>query len=57
MEPLLVETASEALSAAERNKLLTRRGIKNAVLLCETDNGIAAFSGTDWQGVDCIRMD
>ncbi len=57
MEPLLVETASEALNAAERNKLLTRRGIKNAVLLCETDNGIAAFSETDWQGVDCIRMD
>lgn len=56
MEPLLVESAAPTLSATERHKLLARRNIKGAVLLCESDPGIAAFACTDWQGVDVERL-
>ena len=53
MEPLLVETGTTApLSTSQRNKVLTRRGVRGGVLLCESDPGIAAFACTDWQGID-----
>lgn len=53
MEPIIVESpTSGTLSPDERNIILTRRGIKKGVLLCETDAGIGAFSCTDWEGVE-----
>lgn len=51
-EPLLVESAASTLTATERTQILSRRGLKGAVLLCESDPGIVAFACTDWQGVD-----
>jgi hypothetical protein len=57
MEPLLVAaTSSGPLTAAERSKIISRRGLRGAILLCETDPGIAAFACTNWEGVDTVGL-
>lgn len=57
MEPLLVESnQGGTLSSAQRIKILARRGNKGAVLICESDPGIAAFSSIDWHGIDSERV-
>ena len=57
VEPVLYDGNNKAtLSPEERAHILAVRGATNAVLLCETDPGISAFSGTDWQGVETIFL-
>ena len=57
MEPLLVAAPSSGpLTAAERSKIISRRGLRGAILLCETDPGIAAFACTNWEGVDTMGL-
>lgn len=52
MEPVVVKSStSGTLSPKERNIILTRRGVREGVLLCETDAGIGAFSCLNWEGV------
>ncbi len=52
MEPVVVKSSpSGTLSPKERNIILTRRGVREGVLLCETDAGIGAFSCSNWEGV------
>lgn len=57
MQPLIVESATPGpLPAAERSKLLSARGLRDAVLLCESDPGIGAFSCTSWDDVETTQM-
>lgn len=55
MEPLLIGVNAEGpLSPEQRAKILEERNLKNAVLICETDPGIQAFTAMDWQGIETI---
>ena len=57
MEPLLIAAGHPgSLTAAERSKILSRRGLRGAVILCESDPGIAAFACTNWEGVDTVGL-
>lgn len=46
--------AEGPLSPEQRAKILEERNLKNAVLICETDPGIQAFTAMDWQGIETI---
>lgn len=55
MEPILIGVNSEGpLSHKQRVKILEERNLKNAVLICESDPGIQAFTAMDWQGIETI---
>ena len=57
MEPIIVESDHPgSLSTTERSKILTERGKRGAILLCETDPGIGAFSCASWDDVDITRV-
>lgn len=57
VEPVLVNCNNKTtLAPAERARILTMRGEKDAVIVCETDPGISTFAGTDWLGIETIDL-